>query len=486
MKSMTPKLRGTTLALVLAAAGALAACGDDTPAGEVVARAGDYTFTVDEATELLVDQENLPNQVQVVDALAELWIDYTLLAAAVARDTTLEFMDLEAMVRSQVEQQMIFQLRDSVIQVDTAIADDELRSLYESTAPGAELRARHVLLGLPQGATQAQRDSVRAVAEDVQQQAVSGASFEDLARRYSQDPGTASDGGDLGYVGRGDLVRPIDEALFAMEVGEVSDVVESPFGYHVLRLEDRRTPDFEQVRAQFRVQAQNRRYLTAESTFVAGVEAGRTPEIADGAFDIVRDLAEDPGRRLSSRAARRPLMTYDGGAYTVGEFQMLVQAQPAQDRGQIVRATEEQLGNFLRGLAQRKMLVAEARSAGLEPSAERVDSLENQVRDRIRQVADAIGVLRLERAPGEAVAPAVDRAVTQALLDVLNGATDVVPLGQIAYQLRERRPTSVNDAGVGQVVLRVGQQRATRSPSPVEGAQPMDTTDASPLTPGNP
>ncbi len=458
----------------------VAACGPDLPEEGLVARAGDYTFTVDQATDLLVDQENLPNQTQVVEALAELWVDYALLASAVAQDTTLGFLDLEPMISAQLDQQMIFQLRDSVIQVDTAIADDELRSMYEAEAPGAQFRARHILFGFPQEATQADRDAIRAQAEEVRQRAVSGASFEALAREFSQDPGTASQGGDLGFVGRGELVRPIDEALFAMEPDEISEVVESPFGFHILKLEERRTPGFDEARAQFRIQAQNRRYLQAESVFVAGVEERATPEVAEGAFDLIRSLANEPARRISGRAGRRPLMTYTGGTYTAAAFQKFVQSRPAQERAQIGQATDEQLDNFLRGLVQRELLVQEARAAGLASSQATVDSLTELTRQRVKEVADQIGLLRLDRAPGEALAPAVNRAVNQALLDILTGAADVVPLGQIAFQLRERRPTAIYEAGVGQVVLDIGRARAARSPSPVEDAVPGDSTGNAP------
>ncbi|MEQ8329109.1 MAG: peptidylprolyl isomerase [Longimicrobiales bacterium] len=458
-----------------------AACGTEPSTENAVARAGGYVLDVDEATALLVDQENLPNQVQVVEALAGLWTDYVLLASAVARDTTMGFLDLEDLVQAQIDQQMIFELRDSVIQVDTAIAEDELRQLYQTQAPGSELRARHILLGFPQGAGQPVRDSVRAAAEAIREQAVSGGDFADLARRYSQDPGTAGQGGDLGFVGRGDLVRPIDQALFAMEVGDISEVVESPFGFHVLRLDERRTPGFEEARNQFRIQVQNRRYLSAESVFVAGVEERADPVMAEGALDILRGLAAEPGQRLTSRARGRALMTFQGGAYTAGEFQTFIQGRPEQERDQIAGATDEQLENFLRGLVQRTLLVDEARDAGLAPPAATVDSLVAETRERLREIADRIGVLRVERAPGEDLEPAVERAVLDALRDILNGAADIVPLGQIAFQLRERQPTALFSEGVGQVVIRVGQARASRSPSPVQSGTPADTAGS----PGN-
>lgn len=454
----------------------VAACGDETTDEAVVARVGEYTLTVDEAANLLVDAEELPNEVQVVEALAQLWVDYTLLADAVARDTTLAFLDLSPLVQQQLDQAMILQLRDSVMQVDTVVTDDELRALYETEAPGASYRARHILLQYPQGAAQSVRDSVRAQAEALRSRIVGGASFEALARQFSQDPGSAAQGGDLGFVQRGELVRPIDEAVSRLSPGEVGEVVESPFGYHVIRLEERRAAGFEEVRDQFRTRVQTRRYLTAESAFVAGVEERAEPELEEGALAVVRELAGAPGQRLSGRAARRPLMSYQGGAFTAGEFLTFVQGRPPQERTQIANATDEQLQNFLRGLVQRELLVAEARAAGLAPPRERVDSLTSQARERLRSLADQIGVLHIDRAPGEALQPAVSRAVRSAIGDILSGAANVVPLGQLTFQLRQNKTSAVYETGMGQAVLRVARMRAARSPAPADGTIP-DSAD---------
>jgi hypothetical protein len=91
-------------------------------------------------------------------------------------------------------------------------------------------------------------------------------------------------------------------------------------------------------------------------------------------------------------------------------------------------------------------------------------------------VAADIGLVPLERAPGEKVEPAVGRAVRKALTDVLIGAKDVLPLGLLSFQLREKEQTSVFDAGLGQVVLKVGQVRAGRGLSASDSAAVADTT----------
>lgn len=468
--------------VALAAAGILAAACADTGSDEaLVARAGEQELTVEEAASLLVDEENLPNQTDVVRALADIWIDYTLLASSVARDSTLRGLDIEPLIRQQLEQELIVQHMDSVLQVDTAIAEDELRRAYETESPEAQLRASHILLGFPEQATAAQRDSVRERLEAIRRRALGGESFSDLARQYSQDPGSASQGGDLGTFSRGDMVRPFEEAALALEPGDISEIVETPFGLHVIRLESKEVPGFDSMRDAFRVRMQNQRFLSAESSYVASVEEARSPEIAENAFEVVKELAAEPGSQLSSRAAARPLVSFEGGAFTVGEYRMFVQGQQPQLRERIRSATDEQLENFLNGLAQREMLVAEARDSGMEPSAARVDSLARETRRQILTAAGEIGLRDIEQAPGEPIGPAIERAVRNALGDVLAGARDVLPLGPVSYQLRSRTPTTIYESGLGQTVLRIGQIRATRAPSPTEA--PPDT-GAAPDTSG--
>ncbi len=471
--------------LMLAALGALtlsaAACGDGPTSNEgVVARAGEHELTVDHVVNLLVDQEALPPQKPVVKALADLWVDYTLLASEAAKDSTFHFLDLEPLIRMQLDQQMIAQYEDSVIQVDTAISETELHDLYEHQAPSARLHARHILLGYPPQATQAQRDSVRAEAEALRKRAVAGEDFAALARRYSQDQGNAQKGGDLGEFGRGDLLPALENAAFALEPGQISPVVESPFGLHIIKLESKTIPPFDSVRNQYRVQVQQKRYQQAESVYIAGLEAKASPKVADGAADLVRQVASEPDARLSNRARGRALVTFQGGRYTVGQLVEFVQTRSDQWRQAVGGATDEQIEDFLNTMVQRELMIMKARDAGLEPSQARVDSLVEDTLGRIKQIADQIGVLHLDRAPGEPVGPAVDRAVNDVLDGVVSGAKDVVPLGPIVFQLRERSNVAIYDSGVGDAILRIAQVRAGRSASPEEAgdssAAGADTT----------
>jgi peptidyl-prolyl cis-trans isomerase C len=459
-----------------------AACTDDTNDEDVVARVGKYEFTVDQAVGLLVDEERLAADVGVVQSLAELWVDYTLLAEAAYRDTTFSELDFEPLVTQQLSQAMVFQLRDSVIQVDTFITEDELRAKYESEAPEMQVRARHIMLQLPFQATQAQRDSVVARLRDLRQRIVDGASFEILATRFSQDPGSARVGGDLGFFARGDMVAPFEEAAFALEPGQMSDVVESPMGLHLIRVEERRMRGFEEAEAEFRSQLQGRMVAEAESLFVAGLVERADPQLAEGAIEVTRELAKNADTRLSGRAGRRALVEWDGGAITVGEVQEVLQLESEALRAQLNTSPDEAIVAFLEGLGRRDLLIREAEDSGLRPTQDTFDALIVNAAERLRSAARALGLLDLDPAPGEKVEVAIARAVDKALMGNLTGATQIVPLGIVGFQLREGTSSAVLEAGAGRVIVEIARTRAGRSLSPLE--ETLDSALASPDTIG--
>ena len=467
------------LTTLLLAGGALA-CGSEQRDEDLVARVGPYTLTVDEMVDLLADEERLAADASVVESIAQLWIDYTLLAEAAARDTMFSDLDFEPLVMQQVNQQMVFQLRDSVIQVDTFVTDDELRERYESDPPRMEVRARHIMMQVPIGATQAQRDSVRSALADVRARIEGGASFEAVARQVSQDPGTAASGGDLGYFQRGEMVAPFEQAAFALDEGEVSDVVQTPMGYHLIRVEDRRVRDFGEISAQYRREVQGRMVQEAESVFVTALVDDAGPEQQEGAGDIVREIAANPSAQLSGRAQRRALVEWAGGEITVGDIQEVLRIESAALRNQLAGASDEAIDDFLESVARRELLVRHAEAEGLRPPRDSIDALANDARAQLRGAARRLGLLDLDRAPGEELEVAVSRAVEAALADNLSGATQVVPLGLMGFQLRDGRATTVREAGVGQVIIEVAAIRANRSLSPAEesigAGAPADTT----------
>lgn len=103
-----------------------------------------------------------------------------------------------------------------------------------------QVRARHILIKLEPDATESRREEARKRAEDLLARIKAGADFAALAKKHSDDTASAPLGGDLGLFGRGRMVAPFESAAFALEVGQVSEIVESPFGFHLIKLEEKR------------------------------------------------------------------------------------------------------------------------------------------------------------------------------------------------------------------------------------------------------
>lgn len=127
------------------------------------------------------------------------------------------------------------------------VNEADLKTFYEQNAQrlssAEERRASHILIASPKTAPAAEREKAKAKAQEllaiVQK---SPDTFADVARKNSEDPGSAPNGGDLDFFARGAMVKPFEDAAFALKKGEISDVIESDFGYHIIKLTDIRAP----------------------------------------------------------------------------------------------------------------------------------------------------------------------------------------------------------------------------------------------------
>jgi len=121
------------------------------------------------------------------------------------------------------------------------VSDDEVKKYYDDNAAkfqgNEQRRASHILIAFGVSATPEQKQQAKAKAEEILAQIKKDPSkFEQLALKNSQDPGSAVKGGDLGSFGRGAMVKPFEDAAFGMKVNQVSDLVESEFGYHIIKV----------------------------------------------------------------------------------------------------------------------------------------------------------------------------------------------------------------------------------------------------------
>jgi peptidyl-prolyl cis-trans isomerase D len=136
------------------------------------------------------------------------------------------------------------------------VSEDQLLEHYEQSIESyssAEYRtASHILFTLEDGISEDENKQARERLADIRSRIMAGEDFATLAREYSQDPGSAEDGGSLGEIEKGMMVQPFEAALFSMQVGEVSEPVKTAFGWHLIKLEQISgggTSSFEEVKA---------------------------------------------------------------------------------------------------------------------------------------------------------------------------------------------------------------------------------------------
>lgn len=122
--------------------------------------------------------------------------------------------------------------------LDKIIPQSEVKAFYEKM--GNEIKASHILFKLPMDSPDSVAGPVKAKADSVYNLLTAGAPFDETAKKLSEDVTTASNGGDLGYFGWGRMVDEFQEAAFALKVGEISKPIKTSYGYHIIKLMDRR------------------------------------------------------------------------------------------------------------------------------------------------------------------------------------------------------------------------------------------------------
>jgi peptidyl-prolyl cis-trans isomerase C len=136
-----------------------------------------------------------------------------------------------------------------------SVTPDQVNDFYQKNPSQFQqperVRASHILISFPQNADEAAKKDVRTKAAEVLKEVKAGKDFAALAKQHSTDPGSGPNGGDLGFFQKGQMVPPFEQAAFALKPGETSDLVESQFGVHIIRMVDRqpgRTVPIDEVR----------------------------------------------------------------------------------------------------------------------------------------------------------------------------------------------------------------------------------------------
>jgi peptidyl-prolyl cis-trans isomerase C len=169
-----------------------------------------------------------------------------------ARGVTLEQLRAETADSASVNAMLKTDVEPKV-----TVSEPEIKKFYDDNKPKFRqedsVHASHILIRADEQADAATKAKAKAQADDLLKQLKKGAAFADLAKKFSQDPGSAPNGGDLGFFSKGQMVPQFENAAFALQVGQTSAVVESPFGYHIIKVVETkpgRDLGYDEVKAQ--------------------------------------------------------------------------------------------------------------------------------------------------------------------------------------------------------------------------------------------
>ncbi|MDF1485272.1 SurA N-terminal domain-containing protein [Ramlibacter sp. H39-3-26] len=289
-----------------------------------------------------------------------------------------------------------------------SVSEDELRTYYkenlERFAGKEERRVSHILVAATKDAPAAEREKAKARAEELLAQVRKAPqTFADVARKNSQDPGSAPQGGDLNFFARGAMVKSFEDTAFALKKGEISDVVATDFGYHIIEVTDIKTPhqpSFEELRAkledEWRTQHASAKFAEVAETFSNAVY-----EQADSLQPAADKL------KLQIRTAQGVTREPSAGATGPLASPRFLEALFSADSLQQKRNTEAiEIGPSQLAAGR----IVQYAAAHARPLAE--------VRDQVRQALVATRATELARKDGEAKLAAWKAAPASAAMPV--------------------------------------------------------------------
>jgi peptidyl-prolyl cis-trans isomerase D len=448
---------------------------------DVVARAGSQELSVTRLSDLLGKARiQIPINKDVATLVArDLWVPYQLLGAAAAKGDSLNDPKLiDAAAAGMIDQAKLQKFMERI--ASTMPSDTGSQAGYESGASGL-YAARHILFLVPKGTSPAGKDSIRKKAESVRSQ-VTAANFADMAKKYSDDNSKAQ-GGELGVFPRGMMVKPFGDAVAALKPGQISPLVESEFGYHIIQ---RNTWD--EIKGQYAQQAGDHTKQAAESLYITKAQADAQVKVKDNAAGITKTIAKDP---IAHRHDSDVIATWKGGDFTAGKMATVIFSDPrgAQLSQQIGSLPDSIIRRYVEQMAQRELLLQRADSAKMGPTPEQVANLH---RDFVQAVTVAWQALHIDpksladsaKTPAERERLASARV--ESFLDkVMAGEAQPLPIpAPLQIVLMDKYDYKLNAAGVDRAVERAQKVRvvadSTRAANQPKSAVPLPGTPGAP------
>ncbi|HSM17130.1 MAG TPA: peptidylprolyl isomerase [Gemmatimonadales bacterium] len=350
---------------------------------DVAAEAGDRQLTAQQVGELMARTKGVQLTPQAAEFISNVWVDYTLFAQAVAAGTLpSDSADIARVMWSDIAELKATQWYDTLVARRASVGPELADSVY---AADSVRIFQHMLFRVAQGAPSNERAAARQKAVQALARVRRGADFGQLASGLSDDPGSRRDNGYLPPTARGGFVTAFDSAGWQLSPGALSDVVETPFGYHVIY-----RPPVEMVRERLLTWQKEQVQGQLDSLYLDELGKVHELKVKSGAPAVMRQAIKDP---LGMKGSKKQLTTFEGGGLTVADFLRWVQTpelSPAM--GQIAAAEDEQLRLFAERLSTNILLLRQADSAGITLSPVEWQSITAYYRASVDTLRQALGL----------------------------------------------------------------------------------------------
>jgi hypothetical protein len=433
----------------------------------VVADVGGQQLTAERLSQILTSGPGAQVTRDAAEYITQLWVDYALFArAAAAGKLPMDSAGIAEALWSEVAEMRGRRWHDTIVARRRPADSSQADSAYKAN----EVRVlQHILFRSAAASPPADRAAARKKAEAALGQVRGGADFGALAARLSEDPGSKVDSGFLPPSPRGQFVPTFDSAGWALAPGATSGVIETPFGYHIIK-----RPAAAAVRGRLMTLVSAGASARLDSLYMDSLATANKIEISAGAPAAIRAALNDPhGSRRSTKA----VATFKDGKLTVGEFVRWLQALPPQYTMQLKQVPDSMLQRFARILTQNVLLVRAADKAGIRLTADEWSTLKAQHTAQIDTLRRELGLTSPEFQDSTLSA---DRRTKLAALKVdqyfdelAAGRRRLVPIPPaFTGLLRDRGSYRVYAAGVNRAIELARTAKAAESAAAGGGAAP--------------
>jgi len=303
-----------------------------------------------------------------------------------------------------------------------------------------------------------------------------------MAQKYSQDQGSAQRGGDLGLFPKGVMVKPFESAILALKPGEISPVVQTQFGFHIIR-----RATFPEVRAQFSQAVNAAAMRGADSVYLAKLEASSDVKVKDDAVSILRGAAKDLDSHANDAAV---LATSSAGPLTLGRLVHWVDAYPQKSNivQGLQQAPDSLIVRFVHNVVRNELVLRQADSMHVQLDSAEMADLHAKYQQILGTVWEQLGVSpkmladsgktasERERVAAAHVDSYVDKLVEQQVryVDVAQPIETVV---------RGKYEWKINSAGLDRAVESAGKARAAEDSARAKNRPPSEVPLGQPSRP---